>query len=234
MIRALLETIASYLPPPRVIYDRSGTSPYLSRYYLLGGPFMADGSAPFDGMGDPKPGIREPERPLAVFLHRFHRGDEDPELHNHPWVWSLSLILAGGYKEERRDGLPPDGKPGAVAVRVHRAPGVNVIGHTTFHRVDLLDGEAWSLFIAGPRAQDWGFWNARTGIFTQWREFIEKRRQGKVATEPAGWGIYRLDEERFLNAWYNEPLTEERAKWIAENLRWNFQVEARPLPREAT
>jgi hypothetical protein len=36
-----------------------------------------------------------------VYLHHFHSSDQGDELHNHPWVWGLSLVLAGGYSEER-------------------------------------------------------------------------------------------------------------------------------------
>jgi hypothetical protein len=36
-----------------------------------------------------------------IYLHHFHSSDQGDELHNHPWVWGLSLVLAGGYYEER-------------------------------------------------------------------------------------------------------------------------------------
>ena len=52
MIRRLVERLAARLSNPRVIYDMTGTSPYLSRYYLLGRPRMADGSDPFDQYGE--------------------------------------------------------------------------------------------------------------------------------------------------------------------------------------
>ena len=35
MIRTILRTLVEYLDPPRVIHDRSGVSPYLSRWYLF-------------------------------------------------------------------------------------------------------------------------------------------------------------------------------------------------------
>jgi hypothetical protein len=49
-----LRWLAAKLPPPRVIFDRAGRSPYLSRYYLVGAPKMADGSNPFDATGAPR------------------------------------------------------------------------------------------------------------------------------------------------------------------------------------
>lgn len=177
MIQRLLRLLASKLPPPRIIFDRAGVSPYLSRWYLFGSPTMPDGSHPFDPDGSPRDGIQEPERPFAVFLHKFHRGDDDLELHNHPWTWAIAIVLSGGYREEYRRGSPEGG--GSVFFRDCRPLSVNVIHHDTFHRVTLLDtkeSESWSLFIAGPREKDWGFWNRSTGVFTQWRAFITRKR----------------------------------------------------------
>lgn len=105
------------------------------------------------------------KRSFRVYVNHFHRSDEDHELHNHPWQWAASLILSGGYCEERRTdhGVDP----------IVFSPGmVNLIGPNTFHRVDLLTGDAWTLFIAGPVVQSWGFWDRASEAFTPWREFI--------------------------------------------------------------
>jgi hypothetical protein len=148
----LLWALAARLPAPRVILDRAGRSPYLSRYYLLG-------RGGEDGGNDHAEWFTWEGAPVGVFLHCFHRSDDDAALHNHPWAWAVSLILSGGYLEERRVA-------GArVARRVVRPGQVNVIRHDTFHRVDLLGTEAWSLFVAGPRVADWGFWDRQTGRY---------------------------------------------------------------------
>jgi hypothetical protein len=106
-----------------------------------------------------------------VFLHRFVRGDEDRELHNHPWH-GLSLILVGGYREERRVWTPE----GERVVQRDLKPGnFNLIAPHTFHRVDLARGECWTLFVAGPVVQSWGFWCRDTNTFTPWREFIARK-----------------------------------------------------------
>ena len=99
-----------------------------------------------------------------IYLHRFMRSDEDEELHNHPWS-GTSLILAGGYREERRAGH-------VVMARECRRGDVNPIEPDTFHRVDLLEEDCWTLFVVGPVVQSWGFWHRSTGVFTKWREFI--------------------------------------------------------------
>lgn len=71
----------------RVIFDRAGGSPYLSRWYVFGSPKASDGLPVFDAMGNPRAGITWDERtgPVGIYLHKFHRGDDDPECHNHPW-----------------------------------------------------------------------------------------------------------------------------------------------------
>ncbi|MFI5296527.1 MAG: hypothetical protein ACHREM_00395 [Polyangiales bacterium] len=140
------ESLAATLPC-RVITGELG--PYLSRYTLRE---HADGS--FD------------------FLHFFHRGDADRELHNHPWAGS-SLILAGGYVEERR--MPDD----SVAVATYAPGSINVLAPDTFHRVDLIDPRGcWTLFRVGVKQQSWGFWNRDTHVFTPWRDLL--RARGRV------------------------------------------------------
>ena len=44
--------------------------------------------------------------------------------------------------------------------------------HDTFHRVDLLEDDAWSHFLVGPKTKSWGFWDRVTGQYTEWREFF--------------------------------------------------------------
>lgn len=172
LIRRALHALVGLLPAPRVIFDRAGTSPYLSRYYVTPGPRMPDGSSPWNATGGPREGIVWPQRELGVYLHRFHRGDDDQELHNHPWKWAVSFILAGGYREERRT------KDDRVETRVVLPGDVNVIRGDDFHRVDLLEEDAWSLFIAGPKASSWGFWDRFSKGFLPWREFIAWKRSG--------------------------------------------------------
>jgi hypothetical protein len=153
------------------IYDRAGGAPYLSRTYLWGMPRMPDGSPAFEG-GQLRDGAVF-DRPWGLFLHRFHRSDDDRALHNHPWRWAFSLILTGGYREERRVG--------DRVVRIDRKPGTVVrLSPEEFHRVDLHEQDAWSLFLAGPKVGSWGFWDRDTHEFWPWREFIAKIRSGNT------------------------------------------------------
>lgn len=97
--------------------------------------------------------------PFTVYLHRILISDPDEDLHNHPWS-AVSLILRGGYLEERRVG----------AWRVHayqRRPGhLVVIRRSTYHRITLRR-PATTLFLVWrgfkPPGGQWGFWNRFTG-----------------------------------------------------------------------
>jgi hypothetical protein len=174
-VRSFLHFLAKLLGQPRVIFDREGKTPYLSRWYILGRPRMADGSDPIDEYGNPRKEAIFPTG-VGVYLHRFHRSDSDGALHNHPWRWSRALILAGGYSEERREWRSTDdfGRVGDFrVVRHERRPGAWLhIDADDYHRVDLLESDSWSLFIAGPKVASWGFWDRTTGITKHWRNFI--------------------------------------------------------------
>lgn len=168
-LRNIIEAIASLLPQPRVIYGPTGETPYLSRYYLVGQPTMPDGSHPFDENGQSKKEVIWPKG-FGIYLHCFHRSDADRELHNHPFEKSFSIILSGGYSEERRVGR-------GVSRRNLEAGDINIIDANTFHRVDLKSTgsgelEAWTLFVVSGRSQSWGFWDRVTGKFTPWRTFL--------------------------------------------------------------
>ncbi len=88
----------------------------------------------------------------SAYLHRFYRHDEDRHLHNHPWTWSFSIILWGGYVEERR-------RRNGKIVRRRVWPGtINLLGPKDFHRVlELKGSQTWTLFITGGKASAWGF-----------------------------------------------------------------------------
>jgi hypothetical protein len=100
-----------------------------------------------------------PNEKLRVCLHRLRNSDPTNELHSHPWTWSWSLILVGGYDEQRIIG------PGIVT-RALRAGDVNWLDQADLHRIDRLEGETWTLFVSGPRTDDnWGFWDPMRNLF---------------------------------------------------------------------
>lgn len=146
-----LKAITPRLDAPRVIYGRDGHEPYLSRYDLA----------------EPREGELE-QRPWHCVLHYFHRSDDAGELHSHPWEWAVSLVLSGGYLEERRIG--------DRVIRRRVLPGsINLLSSSTYHRVDLLEQGAWTLFVMGPKLPTWWFWNRDTLSRCRWELYCAAR-----------------------------------------------------------
>ncbi len=149
MIRKFCIWLSKYLPH-FTIPDSDG-NPYLTRYYLFGKD-RAFGN---------------------IFLHHFHQDDKDMGtdgeklLHNHPWPFSFSIILAGGYSEER---LQPDG---TIRRKDYPAGSFNYMNDKHFHRVDLLEEDGWSLFFTGWRSEkrSWGFWDRVTKEYTDFTKY---------------------------------------------------------------
>lgn len=156
MIKELCESIAKKLNS--ITIPDTEKKPYLSRYFFFG----------------------DERKYFNPFLHYFHASDKDKDddgtllLHNHPWTWSISIILWGGYSEERRQ---PDG---SITRKTYRPGSINFIRRNTFHRVDLLEDGAWSLFITGWRPKEklgssnWGFWNRKTKVYTDYEVMLDK------------------------------------------------------------
>lgn len=183
MTRLVLRALTKLLGPPRVIHSRDGSKPYLSRWYLPGlKPRMPDGSEPFDEHGNARKGIVWGDRGWDVFVHRFHMSDDDGAPHNHPWEWAVSIVLAGGYDEQRSYF------GGYSQVRRVKPFSVNRISHADFHRVDLLEHDAWSIFIVGPKTRSWGFLEfprGGLGVVTPWREFLARHQTKRPEDRPS-------------------------------------------------
>jgi len=140
-MRPLVLWLLNFLPHRTIM---RGEEPYLSRYYLLGGPRT-----------DKNGKAKRHWLPFNLFLHCFHASDEPPA-HNHPWGWARSLILKGAYRESRLVGRLQCGTEVTIHHTYH--PGdINAIGHDTFHYVTLLTPEVWSLFLVGRNVSGWGF-----------------------------------------------------------------------------
>ena len=88
---------------------------------------------------------------LVFYIHRFVGSDPDRGLHDHPWPWAVSFILAGRYLEHNRSGVKP-------------VNWFNFLLADSFHRVVLADNEnVYTLFIhRDKKAKTWGFWRTET------------------------------------------------------------------------
>jgi len=81
-----------------------------------------------------------------IYLHRFAKSDDDRALHDHPW-FSVSFLLRGEMLEHHFNG------------RRHIPWLRPVFRSAKFaHRLELVQGPVWTLFITGPRIREWGFY----------------------------------------------------------------------------
>jgi hypothetical protein len=177
-LREVCERLGAALPAPRVIRNVRD-EPYLERHYLLGGP--EDLAASFDARGAPLPGVLWAELPVELYVHHLRASDERGVLHSHPWAAAASLILAGGYREDRRDG-------DRVVTRDVAPLEVNVLREDDFHRLDLVEADAWSFFVAGPATRRWHFWDPLTGAVTSATRRPTDRRGSRAADPQAPTG----------------------------------------------
>jgi hypothetical protein len=107
--------------------------PYLERYF-------AAGWSPTNRRSGP-----------AIFLHHFVASDSRDAVHSHPWGWSASLILVGGYREHRCTA------DGTVSTRDYKPGDFNVLEADDKHRIELLEADCWTVFLAGNVEKGWTF-----------------------------------------------------------------------------
>lgn len=100
-----------------------------------------------------------------VYLHHMRHDDDDRALHDHPW-WSISLCLAGLIKEHLEDG------DRIVAMGDWRFRTGKML-----HRLSLPFGDAWTIFITGPKFREWGF--ACSSGWTHWQDFVDPANPGQ-------------------------------------------------------
>lgn len=98
---------------------------------------------------------------FAVYLHRILRSDSTADYHDHPWAFA-HLILEGRYIEETPSRPARRVRPGSFAIR----------GPRYAHRLELIDGEVWTLVIVGRKRRQWGFVGRRTGCWLPWDRYV--------------------------------------------------------------
>lgn len=131
---------------PRILYhltarlrcrriDREGGQRYLERYWL--GRLLG----------------------CTAYLHRFVAEDADHWVHDHPWRWSIAIVLTGHYIEERLRWWSPITGWQSHTRKIGGWRRINCIGPADFHRITKTRPETWTLFIHGPRIEGkgWGF-----------------------------------------------------------------------------
>lgn len=110
-------------------------TPYLTRHVLWGANALED---------------HDPTVPSSAFVHEIHTADADRHMHNHPWAWSASVVLAGGYTEMR-------GGPGLEYTRAHREGDLVLFRPDDYHRITTVEPGTVTLFLCGRETHNWGF-----------------------------------------------------------------------------
>ena len=99
---------------------------------------------------------------VSLCIHNFHRGDEDPHPHDHPFAF-YSVVLIGGYREFDEENNFIIRKPFSIAHRpaTHR------------HRVEPLTKHCWTICIKVKADRVWGFWS--NGTFIPWKDYLRSK-----------------------------------------------------------
>lgn len=151
-----IQALAASLPVRRITAE--GGALYMSRYKLHG--WMPDNQGDF---------------PCSVYLHNIHLADADDALHSHPWAWSQTTVLHGGYYQtfghlSGADGIDREsrGEEWVCAGDArHHPPGF-------VHRIHEVLPDTWTLFVVGPKAASWGFYVEGRGM-VPWRVRLKER-----------------------------------------------------------
>ncbi len=109
-----------------------------------------------------------------VYLHFFLRSDDDRALHDHPWA-SISIPLVGEYLEH---SIAAGGVANARLVSARRNDWRFRPSGKFAHRIELVSGPCWTLFITGPRYREWGFHCVHRWI--HWKEFTATDDPGAI------------------------------------------------------
>lgn len=135
-----------------------------------------------------------PKNPVFnIYLHKFCRSDDDRALHDHPWLFNMSILLKGDYIEHMpllKSKWPKDQR---TMTKVRRAFGVWFRPGKAPHRVELYaknlaefyaadllalhkgapiaEEPVWTIFITGPRVREWGFY-CKWG-WRHWKDFVK-------------------------------------------------------------
>jgi len=136
--------------PPDVIIGDTN-SPYMRRWFII-----------------PQNKI------INIYLHHFLRSDDDRALHDHPWS-NLSILLKGSYTEHSV-------RPGQIEVKsvLQKGQVKFRISGKYAHRIELTDGECWTLFITGPKYRKWGF--HCKGGWVPWNQFLTPNKNQSGTT----------------------------------------------------
>lgn len=109
-------------------------------------------------------------RLFNLYLHHVQADDPDTHLHDHPWLFNLSVVLRG-----KIDETMPEGhrllREGSVTARMSRAP----------HRLALQSPDSLTLFVTGPKIRHWGFYTESGWVDS--REYLAADGNGRSVSQ---------------------------------------------------
>lgn len=114
---------------------------------------------------------------FAICLHWILKPDAEPYVHDHP-VTFLSLILRGGYCEERQQVWSGYAQRDEVRTthRTHRWFNFIRASKGDRHRITHVFPKTLTVCFMGPKTREWGFWI--DGKWVYWKDYYTKQREG--------------------------------------------------------
>lgn len=115
---------------------------------------------------------------LGIYLHLFLNSDDDRALHDHPWH-TVSFVVTGNMWEVyAKRGTDPRDIDQQSTRHIERRDIVwRQAGWS--HRIVMESGvTSITLFVAGPRVREWGFWCPNG--WKHWREYCAQHDRGQV------------------------------------------------------
>lgn len=109
-------------------------------------------------------------RLFNVYLHHVVGNDPDENLHDHPWLFNISVVLRGEIFEEMtaRSRIL---RSGSFTSRLGRSP----------HRLLLRSDDSLTLFITGPKVRRWGFYTDKGWVDS--KDYLHPEGDGRGVRE---------------------------------------------------
>jgi hypothetical protein len=106
-------------------------------------------------------------RGIQVALHRWVNSDSDRALHDHS-AGNISILLTGFYREwfSHRWEAP------RYKLRLPFVPYFR--SAEVAHRVELIHGPVWTLWIRFKQERQWGFW-CSPSRWVYWKDYVRNR-----------------------------------------------------------
>lgn len=108
-------------------------------------------------------------RLFNVYLHHVQEDDPDSHLHDHPWLFNVSVVLRGRISETLPQ-LHRVLESGSVTARMSRAP----------HRLALLSDDSLTIFLTGPKIRRWGFYTEKGWIDSE--RYLQANGDGRAVS----------------------------------------------------